>query len=93
MIVDGDLLVAKRKKAEIVGDLKKHSFTPIPVVKKAKVVEENNEEAVEQLQEAEEEEETTGATSDFDYLLKMPIYSMTKEKVCGLSFLCVCQSH
>jgi len=81
MIVEGELLVAKRKKAEIVTDLKKHKFTPIPVVKKARVQDENNEDAAEEVEQAEEEEETTGATSDYDYLLKMPIYSMTREKI------------
>lgn len=75
MIVDRKLSVSARKKADIVVDLKSHGFTPFPKKTKA------SSNADEAEGEEEEEEEAAGSTSDFDYLLNMPIYSLTKEKV------------
>lgn len=76
MIVDRKLSVSARKKADIVVDLKAHNFTPFPK-KKAGA----KEDEAEGENEDEEEAEVAGSTSDYDYLLNMPIYSLTKEKV------------
>lgn len=72
MIVDKQLSVSNRKKADIVIELRKKEFRPFPKVSKAK--------ASGETEEAEEEEEQ-GADSDYDYLLGMAIWSLTKEKV------------
>lgn len=72
MIVDKKLVVSGRRKADIVADLRKHEFKPIPKAVKAKSEENPNEE---------EQEEEEGADSDFDYLLGMAIWSLTKEKI------------
>ncbi|KAG7090763.1 hypothetical protein E1B28_009848 [Marasmius oreades] len=75
MIVDKKLTVSGRKKADIVVDLRSHNFRPFPR-KKVKVTadQEGDEEAV-------EEEEDDGPSSDFDYLLGMPIWNLTREKI------------
>lgn len=74
MIVDKKLVVSGRRKADIVADLRKLDFKPIPKVSKAKSTqqEENDED---------EEQEEAGADSDFDYMLGMAIWSLTKEKI------------
>ncbi|KIK52213.1 hypothetical protein GYMLUDRAFT_1029287 [Collybiopsis luxurians FD-317 M1] len=77
IIVNKKLSLNVQKKANIVMDLKAHKFIPIP--KKAKVA------ATLNMAEAEDEdkEDDVGestSTSDYDCLLNMPIYSLTKEK-------------
>jgi len=59
----------------IVADLRKRNFRPFPKIKKAKSAGET-----EEVVEGEEEEEQ-GSNSDYDYLLGMPIWSLTTEKV------------
>ena len=75
MIVDKELVVSNRKKADIVAELRKLKFRPFSKVLNAKASEneENEDEAA--------EEEEHGNDSDYDYLLGMPIWSLTKEKV------------
>lgn len=73
MIIDGELVVSKRKKVDIVAELRSLKFRPFPKVSKAK-------EAGEEI-DALEDEEDEGALSDFDYLLGMPIWALTQEKV------------
>lgn len=74
MIVDKELVVSNRKKADIVAELRKLKFRPFPKVTSPKVNE--NEEKDE-----DEDEEDLGSDSDYDYLLGMAIWSLTKEKV------------
>lgn len=77
MIVKKELNVSGRKKADIVAELRKRNFKPFPKVSKAKAAGETED----ALEDAEAEEEATGATTDFDYLMGMPIYSLTHEKI------------
>ncbi|KAF5361648.1 hypothetical protein D9758_007365 [Tetrapyrgos nigripes] len=79
MIIERKLSVSGRKKADIVVDLKAHKFKPIP--KKKKKAPTEDEEAEEEMEQAEEEEAITGTTTDYDYLLSMPIWNLTKEKI------------
>jgi len=78
MIVDKQLSVSNRKKADIVAELRKKEFRPFPKVSKAK---ESGE-----IEDVIDEEEDQGSDADYDYLLGMAIWSLTKEKV-GVSFL------
>ena len=78
MIVNKELSVSNRKKNDIVHELRKLGFRPFPKVSKAKAAGET-EEVVPDPDEEEAEEEGTGA--DFDYLLGMQIWSLTREKV------------
>lgn len=78
MIVTKQLSVSNRKKGDIVHELRKLGFRPFPKVSKAKAAGET-EEAIPDPDEEEPDEEGTDA--DFDYLLGMQIWSLTKEKV------------
>lgn len=81
MIVNKELVVSNRKKADIVEELRQKKFRPFPKVAKAKAAGET--EDAEEGANDEADEATTGGTStDYDYLLGMAIWSLTKEKVC-----------
>ncbi|OCH88973.1 type II DNA topoisomerase [Obba rivulosa] len=79
MIVDKELVVSNRKKVDIVAELRKKDFRPFPKVAKAK--------AAGETEDALEDEDDSGdkslnaTTTDYDYLLGMAIYSLTKEKI------------
>ena len=81
MIIDKELIVANRRKVDIVAELRKKQFRPFSKVSKAKAAGET-EDVVEE--DEDESENGTGATaglSDYDYLLGMAIWSLTREKV------------
>ena len=80
MIIDGKLVVSKKKKPVLVTELQKLGFTRFPKVVDAKkegefepVVAEDNEEN--------DDADTAAAASDYDYLLGMAIWSLTQERV------------
>lgn len=80
MIIDGKLVVSKKKKSQLVAELDKLGFTRFPKVIDAKkqgefeaVVEQDDEEA--------DDAETAAGANDFDYLLGMAIWSLTQERV------------
>ena len=76
MIVEKQLVVSNRKKADIIADLRKHKFRPFPKVSNAKTAEETEDDA-----EDEERDDEPSRGADFDYLLGMTIWSLTKEKI------------
>lgn len=80
LIIEKELVVSNRKKADIMADLRKLKFRPFPKVSKAKAAGET--EDVVNPDEDEEAAEGAGGSTDYDYLLGMPIWSLTKEKVC-----------
>ncbi|KAF8203734.1 type II DNA topoisomerase [Pholiota molesta] len=82
MIVNKELVVANRKKADIVSDLRRHKFRPFPKSAAAKASGET-EPTVED--EDEEESDSNESQADFDYLLGMAIWSLTKEKIARLT--------
>ncbi|KAG6814411.1 hypothetical protein H0H92_007414 [Tricholoma furcatifolium] len=104
MIVDKQLVVANRKKADIIQDLRKHEFRRFPKVSSAKKsgkkadAKENGEDDDEDDGDDEDEDDddddadgatakgdkTGSATTDYDYLLGMAIWSLTKEKIAKL---------
>ncbi len=75
MIINKELVVSNRKKADIVVELRQKDFRPFPKVAKAKAAGENED------AEEEEPEAVSGTSTDYDYLLGMAIWSLTKEKV------------
>lgn len=77
MIVSKELVVSNRKKSDIVVDLRKHKFRPFP-----KTSAKTGGETEPAEEEDNEEEESQG---DFDYLLGMAIWSLTKEKIARLN--------
>lgn len=76
MIIDHKLNISKKKKAVLVAELQKLGFDAFPKVRE--VAKEN-----EILPEAEEDEseQDLGDASAFDYLLSMPLWSLTQERV------------
>ncbi|KAL4880533.1 DNA topoisomerase [Aspergillus karnatakaensis] len=80
MIIDGELVVAKKKKAKLVVELKEKNFTPFPKVADARKAGEK-----EKVVEASEDEEESADSNDlgnaYDYLLGMAIWSLTQERV------------
>ncbi|RPD59439.1 type II DNA topoisomerase [Lentinus tigrinus ALCF2SS1-6] len=83
MIVDKELIVNNRRKVDIVAELRKKQFRPFPKVAKAKAAGET-EEVVEEDDDDESGsggESPTGNVTDYDYLLGMAIWSLTKEKI------------
>ena len=78
MIIEKKLVVSNKKRSVIVDELRELKFRPFPKV--AKAVEEGETEM------AMEDEE--GNDSDYDYLLGMAIWSLTREKVCDRTNYC-----
>ncbi|PWN50958.1 type II DNA topoisomerase [Violaceomyces palustris] len=78
MVISRQLVISNRKRADIVADLRKHDFKPIPKKRKAKVAGDvDNADATDDEDDADE----ALASNDFDYLLSMSLYNLTKEKV------------
>jgi len=79
-IIDGKLVVSKKKKAVLVAELDKAQYKRFPKIADAKKQGEF-EAVVEQDEDEAEDAETTAGGSDFDYLLGMAIWSLTQERV------------
>ncbi|USW49152.1 Putative ribosomal protein S5 domain 2-type [Septoria linicola] len=80
MIIDGELVVSKKKKAVLVKELDSRHFTRFPKVADAKKAGEMEAAMDDDNEDADEAEAAAGA-NDFDYLLGMPIWSLTQERV------------
>lgn len=80
MIIDGKLIVSKKKKSVLVTELQKLNFTPYPKVADARK-EGEFEAVVEEDHEADDDAATAAGASDYDYLLGMAIWSLTQERV------------
>lgn len=76
MIISKELVVSNKKKADIESELRSLKFKPFAKSKLAKDAGEN-----EPTLEDEENEADGGQAGDYDYLLGMAIWSLTKEKV------------
>ena len=87
MIIDKELVVANRKKSEIVAELRRKDFRPFPKSPKAASNKENEEPAEDDGDEA-TDNGTAMANNDYDYLLSMAIWSLTREKVCQVIVCC-----
>ncbi|KAF4126793.1 DNA topoisomerase II [Geosmithia morbida] len=79
-IIDGDLVVGKKKKDVLVKELRERDYEAFPrsgeTGKKSTEDEINREE-----DEGDDDADKTGSAGDFDYLLSMPIYSLTLERL------------
>eukprot|EP00915_Cephaloidophora_sp_WS-2016_P003781 GHVH01005066.1.p1 GENE.GHVH01005066.1~~GHVH01005066.1.p1 ORF type:complete len:1425 (+),score=283.61 GHVH01005066.1:106-4380(+) len=94
-VCDGDLVVARKKKSVLVGELSERGFIPSSTIesnfsKKLKLINAQNAQKVEEqiLEEAEnasEEAEVDAGNADYDYLLSMAIHSLTLEKYDSLN--------
>jgi DNA topoisomerase-2 len=77
MIIDGKLVISKKKKAVLVAELKKHGFKSITKVEEAAEAGETEP----AMQDGDEDENLELAASSYDYLLGMPLWSLTQERV------------
>jgi DNA topoisomerase-2 len=82
MIIDGKLVVSKKKKAVLVQELRTLKFKPYP--KKVDAQKGGEKEELAADPDASEEESQEGGAGDFDYLLGMAIWSLTDERVAKL---------
>jgi len=72
-VVSQELIIRNVKKSDLLEELISQGYTPFP---KKKVVDDGNDE--------DEQQEARSAASDYDYLLSMPLWSLTMEKVNAL---------
>jgi DNA topoisomerase II len=86
LIIDGKFVVAKRKKAAIIADLRKHGFKAIPRTPRRSSVISDEEKADSDTGGAGNEPQSSSLAKtigdqDYDYLLSMPLWSLTMERV------------
>ncbi|KAI8814919.1 DNA topoisomerase [Cladochytrium replicatum] len=72
-IIKGTLVVQNRKRADLIVELRARKYEPFPRKKQA--------DDVEVQPNDQENEEEEGSHNDYDYLLSMPIWNLTMEKV------------
>ncbi len=77
-IIDNKLTVSKKKKPVLVAELRQRKYEPFPKVADAKKAGETDD-VVENDDAVGEDEE--GGARDYDYLLGLPIWSLTQERV------------
>lgn len=77
MIIKKELIVSNRKRSELVEELRKRDFRAFPKTAKGQVAADPDDDRAED----EVEFATEGGAGDYDYLLGMAIYTLTKEKV------------
>ncbi|KAL9654530.1 hypothetical protein ABK040_006595 [Willaertia magna] len=83
-VINETLQVRKRKKADLLKELKSKKYTPFPKEKKKVVaVGDLNETGTEEEEEEEEEndKDVEDLSNGYNYLLSMPLWSLTLEKV------------
>ena len=80
MIIESKLVVSKKKKAVLVQELREKDFKPINKSNDA-MKEKNLDPLADEDEEKEHEEDTELGAADYDYLLSMPIWSLTKERI------------
>lgn len=76
-IIENKLIVSKKSKPTLVTELRKKGYEAFPKVKDAKKAGETDD-VVENTDDATDED---GGARDFDYLLGLPIWSLTQERV------------
>ncbi|KMZ83701.1 DNA topoisomerase 2 [Plasmodium vivax Brazil I] len=82
-IVNNELVVSKKKKKVLVEELYRKGYDPYKDINKIKKEEIFEQELLESVENPEDNEEIIAGISvkDYDYLLSMPIFSLTLEKV------------
>jgi len=81
MIISKDLVVSSCKKAGIIEELHQKKFQPFPKAAKVKAVGVGETEDIEANNDTNTKEATSGTSADYNNLLGMVIWSLTKEKV------------
>ncbi|KAI8281746.1 DNA topoisomerase 2 [Colletotrichum sp. SAR11_57] len=78
-IIDGKLVIAKKKKAVLVEELAKRKYEPFPRNKDKQAKKKNTDEEMEG--DEEDEEGADEQSNAYDYLLSMPLWSLTQERL------------
>ncbi|CAP97358.1 DNA topoisomerase II top2-Penicillium chrysogenum [Penicillium rubens Wisconsin 54-1255] len=81
MIIDGKLVISKKKKPVLIAELKDKGFKPISKVAEAPKMGEDEPVVEEEGEEESDDNDTQKLSSSFDYLLSMPMWSLTQERV------------
>lgn len=81
MIIDGDLVVSKKKKTALVSELKSLGFKAFPKISDAVKAGENEATVEEEGGAGEEQDDSETLSNGYDYLLGMAIWSLTQERV------------
>ncbi|KAI6456336.1 DNA topoisomerase 2 [Pyricularia oryzae] len=76
-IIDGKLVVSKKKKSVLVQELRQRKYEPFPKGETGKKAQDEEEE----FEDEEEDEVAEGTAGDYDYLLSMAIWSLTHERL------------
>lgn len=84
MVVDGKLKVAKRKKSELLAELKRLKFDPI-LKTKAKKDKDTEPSPSDEEEEHQKTKRSPSLEKGYDYLLSMPLWSLTTERVAKLA--------
>jgi DNA topoisomerase-2 len=74
-VVDGKIVISKRKKAEILGDLQSHGFLKFSTAKNDSESSEN------EHSDADQEDSDSQSVDGFEYLLSMKLWNLTDEKI------------
>lgn len=80
MIIDNKLSISKKKKSVLIAELQKLNFKAFPKVQDASKAGEL-ERSVQEEEEEEADNEGEIAANSYDYLLGMPLWSLTQERV------------
>ncbi len=70
-VIRGDIVINNRRRKDIIADLRAKNFKPFPTKPSKQTAEEDGD----------SQEMTTDGASDYDYLLRMPLWNLTMEKV------------
>ena len=79
MIIDGSMVISKKKKSVLIQELKDKAFKPFPKVSDAAKAGET--EKVVDEEDGTEEEDLDTFSNGYDYLLGMSLWSLTQERV------------
>lgn len=80
-IMDGKLVVSKKKKQIVVQELRDKKYEPFPKGQDKKRKQEDDEEQGSDAEDGQDDVQTTTGARDYDYLLSMPIWSFTHERL------------
>ena len=80
MIITGKLVVSKKKKAVLVQELREKNFKPISKSNDA-LKDKSLDPLADEEEEKEHEADAELGAADYDYLLSMPIWSLTQERI------------
>ncbi|KAB5554648.1 DNA topoisomerase [Coniochaeta sp. 2T2.1] len=78
-VIEGKMIVSKKKKAVLVEELRARKYEAFPKEDRKAKVDDDEELAV--VDHSLDVDESTGSASDYDYLLSMPLWSLTYERL------------